>query len=607
MRTQQSGVILLWIILWLAGMAAVAYWGITRTIPALEQHFLGQVRQAVNSDPIRVSVSGHEATLSGLVVDENERVAAVRAAEKVPGIRAVIDQLTLSTANIDTQNAGNKAEKDPVDVKITENLSVLGNSAQITASTLVETNNQAAANLSKKIRASTEANNLAAIASPDNSDAPDEPNAPVNEKSAVVTNTTRLTEQAELPTESIGREVTLGTPDEAAELSVVSPTQEPDAGSPTAIRPVTGSTQVAQPITKPAASRKTGPKPPSPKPPADPPEAVLNTSPNPADASSSSSNLTPPDQVANPQIKKTLPSLRIKISNSYLTISGQLAEGNNVEKITRAAMSIFDLDYLSNSVQQNKDILPATWLDPITAFLPELKPLNNAGIAIIEQQITLSGDAPNMATQDKIVTAALSHLSEYSLVEQIKIVKPEALEPDGKLDRSGTEAKIPTKSADTPADKPTDNPTTLTRMSARPESALQQTDTELGPAENNATDPKGALRAAFEKLPSSKILFKSGRAILARESRAVLDQITELLRKFPDVSVRIDGHTDSPGSTISNLRLSQARANMVRDYLIERDIDALRLSASGFGETKPIASNSTKVGRALNRRIEFNF
>ena len=70
--------------------------------------------------------------------------------------------------------------------------------------------------------------------------------------------------------------------------------------------------------------------------------------------------------------------------------------------------------------------------------------------------------------------------------------------------------------------------------------------------------------------------------------------------------IRIEGHTDSQGSDASNLKLSQRRADSVMAALIKRQIDPPRMEAVGFGETKPIATNSTAAGRAENRRTEFN-
>ncbi|SDJ58747.1 OmpA family protein [Microbulbifer yueqingensis] len=79
------------------------------------------------------------------------------------------------------------------------------------------------------------------------------------------------------------------------------------------------------------------------------------------------------------------------------------------------------------------------------------------------------------------------------------------------------------------------------------------------------------------------------------------------LRSQPGTAVEIAGHTDSLGNDNYNLRLSQKRANSVRAFLISNGIDAGRITANGYGEQQPVASNDTEAGRALNRRVEMRF
>ena len=78
----------------------------------------------------------------------------------------------------------------------------------------------------------------------------------------------------------------------------------------------------------------------------------------------------------------------------------------------------------------------------------------------------------------------------------------------------------------------------------------------------------------------------------------------EILRNYPNAKFSIEGHTDSDGSNESNQKLSEDRANAVRNALIEKGVKPENLVAVGFGETKPIASNKTKEGKAQNRRTE---
>jgi OOP family OmpA-OmpF porin len=87
-------------------------------------------------------------------------------------------------------------------------------------------------------------------------------------------------------------------------------------------------------------------------------------------------------------------------------------------------------------------------------------------------------------------------------------------------------------------------------------------------------------------------------------SSVVLDAAADQLKECPDVNVSVQGHTDSVGSESYNQQLSERRAEGVRSDLVEGGVSASRLTAVGFGESQPVASNDTEEGRALNRRVE---
>ncbi|MBO0330803.1 OmpA family protein [[Muricauda] lutisoli] len=102
------------------------------------------------------------------------------------------------------------------------------------------------------------------------------------------------------------------------------------------------------------------------------------------------------------------------------------------------------------------------------------------------------------------------------------------------------------------------------------------------------------------------ILFDTGKSSIKAESTSVMVDIIQILNEYPNAKFTVEGHTDSVGSESLNQRLSEERANSVRDFLIDKGIDADRLSAIGYGEAKPIATNNTRAGRAQNRRVEIN-
>jgi len=102
------------------------------------------------------------------------------------------------------------------------------------------------------------------------------------------------------------------------------------------------------------------------------------------------------------------------------------------------------------------------------------------------------------------------------------------------------------------------------------------------------------------------ILFDTGKATIKPESVSVMVDIIQILNEYPNAKFTVEGHTDSVGSSESNQRLSEARANSVLNFLIDEGISSNRLSAIGYGEDKPIASNATRAGRQQNRRVEIN-
>jgi OOP family OmpA-OmpF porin len=98
--------------------------------------------------------------------------------------------------------------------------------------------------------------------------------------------------------------------------------------------------------------------------------------------------------------------------------------------------------------------------------------------------------------------------------------------------------------------------------------------------------------------------FDFDKSTLRPEAMVILNEAAALLNKHERVVVEVAGHTDSTGSDAYNQGLSERRANAVRDYLVEKGVRASRLSAKGYGESMPVASNDTKEGRAENRRVE---
>lgn len=101
------------------------------------------------------------------------------------------------------------------------------------------------------------------------------------------------------------------------------------------------------------------------------------------------------------------------------------------------------------------------------------------------------------------------------------------------------------------------------------------------------------------------IQFELGSAILKEESKSILDKIVELMQKYPNYHLTIEGHTDNQGKESDNQRLSEYRAKACFEYIYSKKIDYKRINFSGHGSKKPIADNKTSQGRSKNRRVEF--
>jgi outer membrane protein OmpA-like peptidoglycan-associated protein len=116
---------------------------------------------------------------------------------------------------------------------------------------------------------------------------------------------------------------------------------------------------------------------------------------------------------------------------------------------------------------------------------------------------------------------------------------------------------------------------------------------------------KREVRQLLQKAMSG-IEFETGKAKIRKTSFPLLDKIAETFVENSNYMIEVQGHTDNTGKAETNKKLSQKRADAVKDYLVNKGVAAERLTAVGYGPEVPIADNSTKEGRAKNRRVEFN-
>jgi outer membrane protein OmpA-like peptidoglycan-associated protein len=112
--------------------------------------------------------------------------------------------------------------------------------------------------------------------------------------------------------------------------------------------------------------------------------------------------------------------------------------------------------------------------------------------------------------------------------------------------------------------------------------------------------------AQKESFVIENVRFKFDQDVLTKEAEIILQNVADVLNRYPEEKIEILGHTDSWGSDKYNMELSERRAIAVKKYLADHGVDSTRLYTAGCGERKPIADNETSEGRAINRRIEFS-
>jgi len=110
----------------------------------------------------------------------------------------------------------------------------------------------------------------------------------------------------------------------------------------------------------------------------------------------------------------------------------------------------------------------------------------------------------------------------------------------------------------------------------------------------------------IQLLQIQNIEFEVGKATLTPKGEGTVDKLAIILAKYPDINVEIAGHTDSDGNAEFNQKLSQARVDTVKERLIARTINTGRLTAKGYGESKPLVPNTSDENKQQNRRVEFN-
>jgi OOP family OmpA-OmpF porin len=152
-----------------------------------------------------------------------------------------------------------------------------------------------------------------------------------------------------------------------------------------------------------------------------------------------------------------------------------------------------------------------------------------------------------------------------------------------------------------PAAAPAPTPAPAAPTDSDGDGVLDPADRCPGTARGVAVDSSGCPQQGEITLVG--VGFETNSDTLTAESRAVLDPVADNLKKYPELQIELQGHTDSVGADKYNLSLSQRRADSVRAYLLSQGVSASQVVARGYGESQPVSDNGTREGRAQNRRV----
>jgi len=237
-------------------------------------------------------------------------------------------------------------------------------------------------------------------------------------------------------------------------------------------------------------------------------------------------------------------NLHISVVDGKVTLAGVVSSEAEKAALLDAAVAKYGADNVVDQLTVAENIKPFSGIDGILSAFD----LNDGVLKIKDGQITLSGEVTSAELKDSIAANMAALLgSGYDISNRLKVKEVIVV-----------------------------------------------------PVENTICQTK-----LVELMDESKVYFESSKATIKAESDVLLSNISEVLQDCPKANILISGHTDNTGPESLNAPLSENRAKAVLNVLVAKGVPVERLSAQGFGSLNPIADNTNKEGRAINRRIEF--
>jgi outer membrane protein OmpA-like peptidoglycan-associated protein len=231
------------------------------------------------------------------------------------------------------------------------------------------------------------------------------------------------------------------------------------------------------------------------------------------------------------------------------------------------------------------------------------------------KKVALTGVVTSEAQRTELVNAAKAAYGDANVIDELTVVGPSTAAQDARIKSFGELIKLSSTTLANAKGKASD---TFLNISGEAFTELGKSGVEAlvtgagGTAEITVAAAKSVAEVQENLatiLARSGIQFDTNSAVIKADSIPILDNavasITQEFAAFPNIKIEVAGHTDNVGQATANQLLSQSRAQSVLDYLVAKGVTANRLTAKGYGATKPIADNKTEIARATNRRIEF--
>jgi len=268
-------------------------------------------------------------------------------------------------------------------------------------------------------------------------------------------------------------------------------------------------------------------------------------------------------------------AMKFKIGKekSLITLQGEFVQ----ESDSQTLIDAFETDNIKTDVKINNKLIPNAGVIHLTKQLAHLLKMSylSGSITYDNQTIAVEGTTESQKVKDEMEALLLSSNIPYENHTEVVVLGP-------------TKEEL------------------LAAKLAKEEAEKAQLQKEKAEAEKAQLNEKKVVEVEIKKiLALENINFELNKAALTQKSNDTIKHIAKVLKEHPTLQIEIAGHTDSDGDAAYNLTLSQNRVNSVKAKLIEMEIEADRLKAIGYGETKPLVSNDTKENKRLNRRVEF--